>query len=118
TTQVPEEELAETSGRTAGRDLQTEAGETGGDTQTGRRGEELIDSLRAGPICSEGSTAGTATAVGPDILRAQPWISTGTVATSGGGTSAGTHSGGLSDRRGVYSGQVFRQSQPGQVVGR
>jgi hypothetical protein len=49
-----------------------------------RREEELVDSLRNESTDTAGDVAGSAGAVGPDILRAQLWISTGAIATSSG----------------------------------
>jgi len=52
------------------------------------------------PTDPASGVTGAAGAVGSDLLRAQLRISTGTIATSGGGPSAGVHCGGQPDSGG------------------
>src|SRR5213075_1753792 len=65
-------------GTTAKRNLSTAAGATGGNPEAGRqRSAEVRHSLRAGPVRSAGGVAGSAEALGPDVLRTQPRFPTG-----------------------------------------
>src|SRR5207247_143700 len=78
-------------GATAERGLRTATGETGGNSQTGRRSAQAWHSDRVGSLCPASGDAGFATAVGSDVFRQQLRFSTGTVDPSGGGASAAVY---------------------------
>ena len=88
---LPETALASHPGTTAERDLRAEAGKTGGNPQAGRRGAKAWHSDGAGSIHPAGGDAGSAEAVGPDVLRSQLRVSAGTVGSSSGGTGAAVY---------------------------
>src|SRR5437016_11166036 len=81
--------LASDSGTTVKRELRTETGEAGGNRQAGRRrNAQARHSDCAGQIRTASSAAGSATTVGPDVLRTQLRFSTRTLGPSSGGTGA------------------------------
>src|ERR1700722_4066231 len=83
--------LASHPGTTVERDLQTEAGETGGNPQAGWRGAKAWHPNGAGSIHPAGGDAGFAAAVGPDVFRSQLRVPAGTVGSSGGGPGAAVY---------------------------
>src|SRR5207302_4089570 len=91
THRLSETALASDPRTTAEWDLRTEAGEAGGNPQTGRRGAKAWHPDGAGSIHPAGGDAGAAAAVGLDVLRPQLWFSTGTICTSSGSPSATVH---------------------------
>ena len=65
-------------------DLPTTTGATGGNPEAGRRGGKAWHPDGAGSIHSAGGDAGTATQMGPDVLRTQSRVPAETLCTSSG----------------------------------
>src|ERR1035438_5908116 len=67
---VPEAAWVEDRGTATKRNLSTAAGKTGGNPEAGRQwNAQARHSLRAGSLCPAGGVAGSAEALGPDVLR-------------------------------------------------
>src|SRR5438270_549908 len=80
---------------TAEWDLRAESGEAGGNPQTGRRGAKAWYPNSAGSFDPAGGDAGSAAAVGLDVLRPQLRFSTGPIRASSSGPGTAIHCRGL-----------------------
>src|SRR5258708_3929683 len=83
--------LALHTGTAVKRDLQTTTGATGGNPETGRRGAKAWYPDGAGSIYPAGGDAGSATQMGPDILRTQSRVPAETLGASSGSQGAAIH---------------------------
>src|SRR5216683_6113107 len=88
---LPEAALAQDTGTTAERDLPTTTGATGGNPEAGRRGTKAWYPDGAGSLDPAGGHAGSATQMGPNLLRTQPRIPAETLGASSGSQSAAIH---------------------------
>src|SRR5947208_687467 len=92
---LPEAALASDPTTTAEWDLRAETGEAGGNPQAGRRGAKAWYPNGAGSIDPASGDAGSAEAVGLDVLRPQLRFSTGTIRASSSGPGTAVHGPGL-----------------------
>jgi hypothetical protein len=88
---LPEAALALHTGTAVVWDLPTTTGATGGNPEAGRRGAKAWHPDGAGSNDPASGDAGSATQMGPDILRTQPRISSETLGTSSGSQGAAVH---------------------------
>src|SRR5437879_4864206 len=88
---LPEAALALHTGTAVAWDLPTTTGATGGNPEAGRRGAKAWHPDGAGSIDPAGGDAGSATQMGPDILRTQPRIPAETLGASSGSQGAAVH---------------------------
>src|SRR5712692_1553440 len=88
---LPEAALALHTGTAVAWDLPTTTGATGGNPEAGRRGAKAWYPDGAGSIHSASGDAGSATQMGPDILRTQLRVPTETFGASGDSQSAAVH---------------------------
>src|SRR5258708_6785451 len=89
--ELPEAALAHDTGTADKRGLQTTTGATGGNPEAGRRGAKAWHPDGAGSIDPAGGDAGSATQMGPDILRTQSRVPAETLGASGGSQGAAVH---------------------------
>src|SRR6185312_13045030 len=90
-TRLSETALAGNPGTVVERDLPAATGETGRDSQTGRRGAKAWHPDGAGSIYPAGCHAGSATQVGPDVFRSQLRVSSWAVSPSSGGSGTAVY---------------------------
>src|SRR5216683_3482362 len=88
---LPEAALALDTGTAVAWDLPTTTGATGGNPEAGRRGAKAWYPDGAGTLDPASGDAGSATQMGPDLLRTQPRIPAETLGTSSGCQSAAIH---------------------------
>src|ERR1700692_1012612 len=88
---LPEAALALHTGTAVAWDLPTTTGATGGNPETGRRGAKAWHPDGAGSIHSARGAAGTATQMGPNLLRTQPRVPAETLGASSSGQGAAVH---------------------------
>src|ERR1700694_1554640 len=88
---LPEAALALHTGTAVKRDLQTTTGATGGNPETGRRGAKAGHPDGAGSIDPAGGDAGSATQMGPNVLRTQSRVPAETLGASSGSQSAAVY---------------------------
>src|SRR5260370_839702 len=88
---LPEAALALHTGTAVAWDLPTTTGATGGNPEAGRRGAKAWHPDGAGSIYSAGGDAGSATQMGPNLLRTQSRVPAETLGTSSGSQSAAVH---------------------------
>src|SRR5713101_8855954 len=79
---LPEAALALDTGTAVVWDLPTTTGKASRNPETGRRGAKAWYPDGAGSIHSAGGDAGSATQMGPDLLRTQPRVPTETISAS------------------------------------
>src|SRR5258707_1008678 len=95
------------------RNLPTATGKAGGNPEAGRqRNAQARHSLRAGSLCSAGGVAGSAEALGPDVLRTQPRFPTGAQCEASGAQGAAVHCRRVALGGGPRLGKIFRSSKP------
>src|SRR6266496_3161921 len=90
-TRLPEATLASFAGTTVTWNLPTATGETSRDQEAGRRDTQAGHSDGAGSVCPAGGDAGSATQVGPDVLRTQSRVSSAALGASGGSQGAAVY---------------------------
>src|SRR4029077_20164147 len=90
--------LARHPGSSARGNLPAAAGQTGRNTQAGRRVQKARRALRRRQTDPASPAAGFPGAVGPDVFQAQLRLPTGTLRPSGGSPSATIHCRGLQHR--------------------
>src|SRR5258706_1119069 len=88
---LPEAALALHTGTAVAWNLPTTTGATGGNPEAGRRGAKAWYPDGAGSIDSAGGDAGSATQMGPNVLRTQSRASAETLGTSSGSQTAAVH---------------------------
>src|ERR1700692_2263940 len=93
---LPEAALALHTGTAVERNLSTTTGQKGGNPEAGRRGAKAGYPDGAGSLDPAGGNAGSATQMGPNILRTQPRVPAETLGASSGSQSAAVHRGGPS----------------------
>src|ERR1700722_6546885 len=89
---LPEAPLACNTGTTAEGDLKATTGETGGNPEAGRRGAKAWHPDGAGSLDPAGGHAGSATQMGPHILRTQSRVPAETLGASSGSQGTAVHS--------------------------
>src|SRR5712692_7942489 len=92
---LPEAALALDTGTAVAWDLPTTTGATGGNPQAGRRGAKAWYPDGAGSLDPASGDAGSAAAVGLDVLRPQLRFSTGTIRASSSGPGTAIYCRGL-----------------------
>src|SRR5229473_6376443 len=114
---LPEAALALHTGTAVAWDLPTTTGATGGNPEAGRRGAKAWHPDGAGSIDPASGDAGSATQMGPDILRTQPRVPAETLGASSGSQSAAIHRcrPSLGGRPGLR--EILRPGQPRQTDG-
>src|SRR6202521_4173205 len=88
---LPEAALALDSGTAVARDLPTTTGATGGNPEAGRRGAKAWHPDGAGSLDPASGDAGSATQMGPNILRTQSRVPAETLGASSGSQSAAVY---------------------------
>src|SRR5258708_38046054 len=88
---LPEAALALHRGTAVAWDLPTTTGATGGNPEAGRRGAKAGHPDGAGSIDPAGGDAGTATQMGPHILRTQSRVPAETLGASSGSQGTAVH---------------------------
>src|SRR5437879_8946201 len=88
---LPEAALAHDTGTAFAWNLRATTGATGGNPEAGRRGAKAGHPDGAGSIDPASGDAGSATQMGPDILRTQPRIPAETLGASSGSQGAAVH---------------------------
>src|SRR6266566_1552992 len=88
---LPEAALALHTGTAVAWDLPTTTGATGGNPEAGRRGAKAWHPDGAGSIDPAGGDAGTATQMGPHILRTQSRVPAETLGASSGSQGTAVH---------------------------
>src|SRR6202162_1687323 len=88
---LPEAALALHTGTAVAWDLPTTTGATGGNPEAGRRGTKAWYPDGAGSLDPAGGDAGSATQMGPNILRTQPRVPAETLGASSGSQGAAVH---------------------------
>src|ERR1700722_585379 len=109
---VPEAAWARDRGTATKRNLSTAAGKTGGNPEAGWQwNAQARHSLRAGSLYSAGGIAGSAEALGPDVLRTQPRFPTGAQCEASGAPGAAVYRRRTPLGGGPRLGEIFRSSQ-------
>src|SRR6202140_3121042 len=88
---LPEAALALHTGTAVAWDLPTTTGETGGNPEAGRRGAKAWHPDGAGSIHTASGDAGSATQMGPHILRTQSRVPAETLGASSGSQGTAVH---------------------------
>src|SRR5216683_7802502 len=114
---LPEAALALHTGTAVAWDLPTTTGATGGNPEAGRRGAKAWHPDGAGSLDPAGGHAGSATQMGPNLLRTQPRVPAETLGASSGSQSAAVHRCGPSLGGGPGSREILGSGQSRQTDG-
>src|SRR5207302_479685 len=109
---APKPAAKETETLVAKRKSESLAGTAGGNPEAGWSGSAQVrHSLCAGPVCAAGGVAGSAEALGPDVLRTQPRFSTGAECAASGAGGTAVHCQRVPLGGGSRLGEIFPSSE-------